>query len=236
MRILIFSLLFFISLPVSPLWAQARRAAGIATAHPAAPRAGHEILAAGGNAFDAAVTVSAVLAVVEPYSSGLGGGGFWLLHRARDGFQVMIDGRETAPGRAHRDMYLDDQGKVRPRASEDGPLAAGIPGVPAAMVHLAKNYGQLTLEKSLIPAIRLAKNGFKVDEQYRRYAKMRLETLQQYPTAASIFLEKNAVPALDYLLKQPDLARTLESIARHGNAGFYQGAKAKQIMIGRAHV
>ncbi|MGD8743701.1 MAG: gamma-glutamyltransferase, partial [Granulosicoccaceae bacterium] len=128
MRRYLFVLLLVIGLP---LQAESLRlpAAGLATAHPLATAAGHEILAAGGNAFDAAVAVTAVLAVVEPYSSGLGGGGFWLLHRARDGKQIMLDGREKAPLRAHRDMYLDVDGNVIPRASIDGPLAAGIPGV-----------------------------------------------------------------------------------------------------------
>src|SRR3990172_7735991 len=87
-------------------------AAAIASAHPLATRAGHEVLSAGGNAFDAAVAVTAALAVVEPMSSGLGGGGFWLLHRARDGFETMLDGREKAPLAARRDMYLDDGGEV----------------------------------------------------------------------------------------------------------------------------
>jgi gamma-glutamyltranspeptidase/glutathione hydrolase len=206
--------------------------AAIATAHPLATAAGQEILDLGGNAFDAAVAITAAIGVVEPYGSGLGGGGFWLLHRNSDGYQTMLDGREKAPGAAHRDMYLDQEGNVIPGSSINGPLAAGIPGVPAAMVYLAKNYGQLSLAKSLAPAIRLAKNGFKVDKQYRRYAKMRLKTLQQYPSAASIFLENNAVPTLGYLLKQPDLAHTLQSIAKHGHAGFYQGQKAKQIVDG----
>lgn len=206
--------------------------AAIATAHPQATAAGHEILASGGNAFDAAVAITATLGVVEPYGSGLGGGGFWLLHRNSDGYQTMLDGREMAPAAAYRDMYLDQQGNVIPDASINGPLAAGIPGVPAAMVHLAKNYGRLSLAKSLAPAIRLARNGFKVDEQYRRYATMRLKTLLQYPSAASVFLENNAVPTLGYLLKQPDLARTLESIAQYGNSGFYRGQTAKRIVEG----
>ena len=112
-------------------------AQAVASAHPFATRAGIEILNAGGNAFDAAGAVSAVLAVVEPYSSGIGGGGFWLLHRASDGKQVMIDGRERAPLAAHRDMYLDESGEVVPGLSMNGPLAAAIPGQPAALVHLA---------------------------------------------------------------------------------------------------
>lgn len=206
--------------------------AAIATAHPLATAAGQEILQAGGNAFDAAVAITAALGVVEPYGSGLGGGGFWLLHRSSDGYQAMVDGREKAPGAAHRDMYLDKKGNVILGASINGPLSAGIPGVPAAMVHLAKNYGRLPLNKSLGPAIRLAKNGFEIDKQYRRYAKMRLKTLRQYPSAARLFLHNNEAPKLGHLLKQADLAKTLESIAKNGNAGFYQGEFAKQIVDG----
>jgi gamma-glutamyltranspeptidase/glutathione hydrolase len=206
--------------------------AAIATAHPLATAAGQEILQAGGNAFDAAVAITAALGVVEPYGSGLGGGGFWLLHRNSDGYQTMVDGREKAPGAAHRDMYLDEKGNVISGASINGPLSAGIPGVPAAMVHLAKNYGRLPLNKSLEPAIRLAKNGFKIDKQYRRYARMRLKTLRQYPSAAKLFLHNNEAPKLGHLLKQTDLAKTLESIAKNGNAGFYQGEVAKQIVDG----
>src|SRR3569623_2928973 len=122
--------------------------AAIASAHPLASRAGMEILAAGGNAFDAAVAVSAALAVVEPTGAGRGGGGFWLLHRARDIHDVMVDGRERAPLAATRDMYLDKNGEVVPRLSVDGPLAAAIPGAPAALAHLAARYGKLALAKS----------------------------------------------------------------------------------------
>ena len=152
-------------------------AAGIASAHPAATRAGHAILADGGNAFDAAVAVSAALAVAEPYGSGLGGGGFWLLHRAADGHEVMVDGRERAPLAATRDMYLDAQGDPVPGLSIAGPLAAGIPGTPAALVHLAERYGRLPLARSLAPAIALARDGVEVDAQYTRLAGFRLEAL-----------------------------------------------------------
>ena len=119
----------------------------VASAHPLATAAGVEMLEAGGNAFDAAVAVTAALAVVEPTGSGLGGGGLWLLHREEDGFQVMLDGRERAPLAATSDMYLDDDGEVVPGLSRNGPLAAGIPGEPAALVHLAKNYGQPSTRK-----------------------------------------------------------------------------------------
>src|SRR6202030_3878154 len=132
----------------------------IASAYPLASGAGQEILAKGGNAFDAAVAVSAALAVVEPTSSGLGGGGFYLLHRQADGFETMLDAREKAPGAATRDMFLDKAGNPIPNASTQGSLAAAIPGEPAAFEYLAGKFGKLPLKESLQPAIRLARNGF----------------------------------------------------------------------------
>ena len=145
-----------------------RGAGAIASAHPLATAAGMEILASGGNAFDAAVAVSAALGVVEPFSSGLGGGGFWLLYRAEDGFEVMVDGRETAPGAATRDMYLDAAGKPVPDASRAGPLAAAIPGLAAGLEHLSTQYGRLPLAACIEPAIRLARDGFPVYERMLR--------------------------------------------------------------------
>ena len=212
--------------------AEAAPQAAIASAHPLATRAGMEILAAGGNAFDAAVAVSAALAVVEPTGSGLGGGGFWLLHRVADGREVMIDGRERAPLAAQRDMYLDKSGAVAPRLSVDGPLAAAIPGEPAALVHLARQYGRLPLTKSLAPAIRLARDGFPVDEHYQRAAKFRLLALRTSPAAAKIFLHDDEVPAPGSLIKQPDLAATLAALAEQGNDGFYSGKIAERLVKG----
>ncbi|HED34493.1 MAG TPA: gamma-glutamyltransferase [Gammaproteobacteria bacterium] len=226
MKKIIFILLLF------PGAAHVNAAAGIATAHPMATRAGEEILQQGGNAFDAAVAISAALAVVEPYSSGIGGGGFWLLHRSSDGFETMLDGREKAPLKAHRDMYLDKSGNVVPGLSMDGPLAAGIPGVPAALEALSKKYGKLSLKQSLQPAIKYAENGFKVDEHYRRMAGFRLKALQTSPAAAQIFLHNNEVPEEGHLIKQPDLARTLSLIAEKGAAGFYRGEVAKKLISG----
>jgi gamma-glutamyltranspeptidase/glutathione hydrolase len=206
--------------------------AAIATAHPLATAAGHELLQAGGNAFDAAVGVSAVLAVVEPYSSGIGGGGFWLLHRARDGYETMLDGRERAPLAAHRDLYLDQTRKVIPNLSIDGALAAGIPGEPAALAHLARYYGRLSLAESLQPAIRLAREGFKVDSHYRRMADWRLMVLRAHTASSAQFLQKGEVPEEGALIKQPALAETLESIAQHGADGFYKGEIAQRLVEG----
>ena len=142
------------------------QAAAIASAHPLATQAGYDVLARGGNAFDAAVAVAAALAVVEPYSSGLGGGGFWLLHRASDNFKTMIDGRETAPSDASVALYQDTEGNLIPGASLNGAKAAGIPGVPAALAHLVEHYGKLPLRITLAPAIHYARHGFAVDARY----------------------------------------------------------------------
>jgi len=207
-------------------------AAAIATAHPQATEAGHKILQQGGNAFDAAAAITASLAVVEPMSSGLGGGGFWLIHRERDKHQAMIDGREKAPKAAQRDMYLDQAGNVIPGLAMNGPLSAAIPGMPAGIVHLAKKYGALPLSISLQPAIEQARQGFKVDEHYQRMAQFRLEELRASPAAAAVFLQHNEVPEMGYLIRQPDLARTLELIATQGNAGFYGGELAKKLVKG----
>ncbi len=207
-------------------------AAAVASAHPLATEAGLEILDAGGNAFDAAVAVSATLAVVEPYSSGLGGGGFWLLHEADSGRNIMLDGREKAPLQAHRDMYLDEQGNVIEGLSVDGPLAAGIPGEPAALVHLAEQYGRLPLGRSLAPAIRAAREGFEVTPHYRRMARFRLEVLRRSPAAAEVFLHDNEVPPAGYIIRQHDLAQTLERLAVAGRDGFYQGELARQLVQG----
>ncbi len=206
--------------------------AAIATAHPTATAAGREVLEAGGNAFDAAVAITAALAVVEPYSSGLGGGGFYLLHEVASGRDVMLDARERAPGQASREMYLDDQGNPQPDLSIDGALAAGIPGIPAALDHLAADYGVLPLSSSLDPAIRAARSGFEVTEMYRRLAGFREEVLASDPGSRTIFLDDGELPALGHVIRQPDLAETLERIALEGRDGFYQGELAGRLVDG----
>ncbi len=202
----------------------------IASAHPLATHAGFAVMEKGGNAFDAAVAVSATLAVVEPAGSGLGGGGFWLLHRAADGFEIMLDGREKAPLAAHRDMYLDEQGEVLPGLSINGALAAGIPGLPAALVHLAEHYGKLPLSDSLQPAMHLAEQGFVIGDRHRRLVNMRQRALLNNRAASAVLLDRGKVPARGHRLTQPVLAWTLRQIARHGNAGFYQGEVARRLL------
>ena len=200
--------------------------AAVASAHPLATRAGITILEQGGNAFDAAIAVTAALAVVEPYSSGIGGGGFYLLHQVESDRHVMIDARERAPLRAHRDIYLDEQGEVIPGASITGASSAGIPGIPAALVHLADNYGNLKLADSLAPAIRYAADGFPVVEYYQRMAGFRLKDLQKNKAATELFLQQGEIPELGYKIVQKDLASTLETIAKSGYSGFYENELA----------
>ena len=206
-------------------------AAAIASAHPLATAAGYDILNKGGNAFDAAVAIAAALAVVEPESSGLGGGGFWLLHRASDGYEIMLDGRERAPLAASADMYLDKNGDVAQRLSLDGPLAAAIPGTPAALARIARRYGRLPLAQSLAPAIRLAREGYAVSAHYQAMAERRRDVLLT-SDAGKVFLEDGFVPEPGFVLRQPQLADTLERIAAHGRDGFYTGETAKRLVQG----
>jgi gamma-glutamyltranspeptidase / glutathione hydrolase len=206
--------------------------AAIASAYPLATNAGVEILAKGGNAFDAAVAVAAALAVVEPCCSGLGGGGFFLLRRASDGHEAMIDLREMAPGAASRDMYLDKDGNVVPGLSRDSALAAGIPGEPAGLAYLAKKYGKLPLSTSLQPAIKLARDGFPLYERMRGAVNFKKEAFLKTPDAARVFLLNGEVPPIGTLIKQPDLANSLELLATKGADGYYKGAFAKKLVDG----
>lgn len=202
----------------------------VASAHPLATQAGIEILKQGGNAFDAAVAVSAALAVVEPYGSGLGGGGFWLLHVAKDQKDIMLDGRERAPLAATRDMFLDENGKVIPRASINGPLAAGIPGTVAALELLSKKYGSLPLSETLASAIRYARDGFAVDEHFKEMASHRQSVLLRSFDAAEIFLRDDLAPNVGEIITQSDLAKTIELIAKEGAKAFYTGELAKKMV------
>ena len=204
--------------------------AAIASAHPLATQAGHEILARGGNAFDAAVAVAAVLAVVEPYASGLGGGGFWLLHRAADNRRVMVDARETAPAGVRPELFVDASGKPIRAATTRGGTAAAIPGAPAALVHIAARYGTLPLAATLAPAIRHARDGFAVDARYARLAAMRERLLRENPEASRVFLDGERAPRAGWRLRQADLAATLERLAHAGSHGFYDGPVARALV------
>jgi len=203
---------------------------GIASAHALATKAGCEILKSGGNAFDAAVAVAAALAVVEPFASGIGGGGFFLLHRASDDFEVFVDARETAPSRATREFFIDENAMARPKVSLEGPTAAGIPGEPAALDWVAGRYGKLPLARSLAPAIRLAERGFPADARYASASAMREALLKNNAGAATSFLDNGKAAAPGFVVIQPQLARTLRMLADRGGQSFYHGDFARKLV------
>ncbi len=204
--------------------------AAIASAHALATDAGLDILREGGNAFDAAVAVSSVLSVVEPISSGLGGGGFFLLHDARTGKDTFLDAREMSPEAATPERYLDKDGNLDPDKSENGPWSAGLPGLPAALVELASKHGRLPLARSLAPAIRIAREGFPVYARLERGYASRREVMERYPGTRAVFLADGDPPKVGETLRQPELARTLELLAEKGFDGFYRGETARKLV------
>lgn len=225
-------LAFLCSLAAAPaLAAQAvlPKVGAVVSANAQATDAGLEVLRAGGNAFDAAVAVSATLGLVEPESSGLGGGAYMLL-RLADGRTVFIDARERAPGAASRDMYLGSDGNPIPRATIDGPLAAAIPGLPAGLDHLARNYGRLPLQRSLRPAIRLAREGWLFGSKNAQMLAYRKDVLARSPAAAALFLRDGKVPKPGTRMRNRDYAKVLERLGSDGAASFYQGAFAKRLV------
>lgn len=204
--------------------------AAIASSHQLATDAGLEVLAKGGNAFDAAIAVGAALAVIEPQSSGIGGGGFFLLHRADNGKDVFLDARERAPAESRSELWADANGKLDKDKSVNGPLSAGIPGEPAAYVWLAAHYGKLPLSASLAPAIRIAREGFPLYPRLQQSIERRKPVLTRWPAAARLYLIDGNAPATGAVWKNPDIADTLERIASKGNDGFYKGEFAARLV------
>ena len=208
---------------------QQRSKQGMAvSAHPLATEAGLAALQQGGNAVDAAAATALVISVVEPFSAGIGGGGFLLLRRAQTGTVQALDFRERAPKRATRDMYLDQQGKVRPRASLDGHLAAGIPGTVAGLYTVHREYGKLPWAAVVAPAIALAENGFPVSSRFTKAVKGRQDTIQKNPAARQVFTKGGILYQPGELLVQRDLALTLRKISQNPQS-FYTGDIARAI-------
>ncbi|GAA3928926.1 gamma-glutamyltransferase [Luteimonas lutimaris] len=204
----------------------------VASAHELATEAGLQVLREGGNAFDAAVAVSSTLSVVEPISSGLGGGGFFLLHDAKTGKDVFVDARETAPAAATEAAYLLENGEFNRDRAMNGPWSAGIPGLPAALVHLSEQYGKLPLEQSLAPAIRIAKEGFPVYGRMARGYAAKGKVMARYPGTRAVYEPGGKPIAEGDTFRQPDLAHTLELLAQKGHDGFYRGETAQKLIKG----
>jgi gamma-glutamyltranspeptidase/glutathione hydrolase len=202
-----------------------------------ATRAGLDILRQGGNAIDAAVAVGFALAVTHPQAGNLGGGGFMVI-RLADGRETTIDFRETAPGRATRDMYLDANGHVVPGLSLEGPLAAGVPGSVAGLTLALRAYGTRPLADIIAPAIVLARDGVEVSWALSDALDAAAPRLRLNAAAARAFLRPDGTaPPPGARLVQPDLARTLSMIASGGADAFYRGPIADLIAaeMARSH-
>jgi len=195
---------------------------------PIATQVGREILRQGGNAVDAAVAVGFALAVVHPEAGNLGGGGFMVI-RLADGTVQTLDYREAAPARASRDMYLDSLGEPTDR-SLIGHLAAGVPGAVAGLTEAHHRFGHLPFAAVIAPAIGLARDGFLVDEYRSQSIAGDSARLARFPASRASFLPNGAPPPAGTVLRQPDLAATLEAIRARGAEGFYQGPVADLIV------
>lgn len=199
----------------------------VVSEHPLSSEVGAEILRRGGNAIDAAVAVGFAQAVVNPRAGNIGGGGF-LVYRTADGQAFALDYRETAPGAATRNMYLDSAGNLTDR-SVIGALAAGVPGSVAGLYEMHRRFGRLPWRDLLTPAIALAR-GHVVDSARARVIRSNRDELGRFPTSAAIFLPGGNLPAPGDTLRQSDLARTLERVAEQGSDGFYHGQTADLVV------
>ncbi|MBP1473352.1 gamma-glutamyltransferase [Frateuria sp. MAH-13] len=218
--------------PVAPATTAAPKPghAAIASANFLATNAGLDVLARGGNAFDAAVAVASTLSVVEPESSGLGGGFMAVLRRASDGREVFIDAREVAPAAVDAKDYLNADGSPNRDAALNGPLSAGIPGEPAGLAWLSRHYGKLPLSASLAPAIRTARDGFQPDSRLRNAIAERADDLKRWPASEAKYFVDGKPPVEGRLWHDPDQARTLEILAKEGRDGFYRGEVARKLV------
>lgn len=200
----------------------------VATVNPIASQAGINAFTKGGNAIDAAVAMAFTLGVVDSHNSGIGGGCF-ILVRLASGEILAIDGREMAPAKAHRDMFIRDEKAVK-SLSKTGALAIGIPGSVAALHYLQEKSGKLKFEDLVLPAADVAEQGFPIDAVMAKRLKRSEESLRKFPESASIFLDakQNALEE-GAVLKQADLAATYKAIANKGPDYFYKGEFPKAV-------
>ncbi len=196
-----------------------------------ATEAGLQILKGGGNAVDAAVTIAFTLAVTLPRAGNIGGGGFMLIHLARSNRTIAIDYREKAPKRATRDMFLDKSGNVDAEKSTHSYLAVGVPGTVAGLTMALKKYGTISLERALQPAIKLAEDGFPINQELQGSLIESQEWMKSSPDSMMIFFKKGYVPYdVGEILVQKDLAWSLKQIAKYGAYAFYKGEIADRIV------
>lgn len=194
-----------------------------------ASRAGLSILEKGGNAIDAAIATAYAIGVVEPYTSGLGGGGFMLIHSAQTGEDVFIDFRERAPGLATPALWpIGEDGKVIGSQTSEGGKSVGVPGEVAGLEYALEKYGSMSRQEVMQPAIDLAKEGFLVSYNMNAAATDSYAYMVKYPELGHYYLAEGGLPyEIDETFTNPDLAKTLKMIAENGKDAFYKGEVAE---------
>ena len=205
---------------------------GVSSVDPAATRIGLRVLKKGGNAVDAAVATAAALGVTEPYSAGIGGGGYFVFYNADKGKVQAIDGRETAPAGIRTDAFIDPAtGKpynFTPELVTSG-VSVGVPGTPATWDKALRRWGTWRLDQTLKPAIKLADRGFLVDRTFNLQTAENQKRFEAFPSTSEIYLPGGLPPAIGSVLKNPDLADTYRLLADKGVKKFYQGRLAGEI-------
>lgn len=226
----LFLLLLLNSLNFSLAYEPARSKNGmVVSAEPLATKVGVQILKKGGNAVDAAVAVGFALAVTYPTAGNIGGGGYMVIH-LKDGNSTTIDFRETAPGLAFKDMYIDSSGKFQPKLSQEGATSAGVPGSVAGLIYALEKYGTMKLEDVIQPAINLAEDGFPLTHYAARMIESNLKEFKKYESSMKVFSKNGKSFEEGDIFKQTDLAQTLKLIKQNGRDGFYKGKTADLIL------
>ncbi|MEN8619243.1 gamma-glutamyltransferase [Shewanella baltica] len=211
-----------------PVWAKHGM---VASQETLASRTGVEILKQGGNAVDAAVAVAFSLAVTLPRAGNIGGGGFMLVHIAKENKTIAIDYREMAPSKAKKDIFLDENGDAVEKLSREHGLAVGVPGTVMGMSLALEKYGTMTLAQVTAPAIKMAQEGISVTPDLAQSLAGLKRRMTQWPTTAAIFYKADGSDyQVDDILKQPELAHSLSLIAEKGTKGFYEGETATKLI------
>ena len=203
-----------------------------ASVDPIATMVAIDILRRGGNAIDAAVAAAAALGVVEPFSCGVGGGGFMVLYSARDGHVYTLDGRETAPAAFRPDTFIDPA-TGRPISFAEGVtsgLGVGVPGTPRVWEQALARFGTIPLAEALAPSIGIARGGFEVDQTFHDQVASNSSRFQDFSSTRALYLPDGQAPAVGSIFRNPDLARTYQRLAGHGMDGFYGGDVASAIV------
>ncbi|MGW0824776.1 gamma-glutamyltransferase [Streptomyces sp. NPDC002845] len=202
----------------------------VSSVDPDASAAGIEVLRKGGNAVDAAVATAAALGVTEPYSAGIGGGGYFVYYDARSRAVHTVDGRETAPLTADENLFVENGRAIPFAEAVTSGLGVGTPGTPATWRTALRSWGSKSLRTLLKPAVRLARDGFTVDETFRAQTASNETRFRHFPDTVDLFLPGGELPVVGSTFKNPDLARTYQELGRKGTGALYRGALARDIV------